>query len=500
MIPLIGFLVYENSNKSLKTLGLWFIPVILIPLIWPTYAAYTGNFDEWFDGVIYQVTEREALPVFSLAQILFGRDPVLLILGTIGIGFVATMKRDLIPLLWVGPILLFFYSIHFFRPFHIIPLLPSFCIAAGVLIENVSKRIQKRNFVVEHHLKYPFRFLFDKLPFIIVAGIAIFGFLSITMVIITDVAYFQSKAVEFVAGATMDNEGANNKNKNNNNEHVTVITTSIYLWIFKYIFHIDNALSYKSMQSSLPVQTVEPLRVIMMVDSSFKGHIEEYQEKLRMKTIQSVGTSNLTDNNVDTRWTRKDLGSWIESDLGSQNVICSLNIAWYRGNERSYNFVLSVSGDGTTFKDVYSGKSSGTTLSGENYDLGNVTAKYIKITVNGNSVNSLASITEINVYGYVPDKRVQVQSLCDNLTIKKIKTGDSTDGTFDLKVSKSKRSLVTLYENTHSVAKFDGTAKNYNMNQYPYTSLGYNTGGSRVDVRTNFALSSKPALNVSGEN
>jgi 4-amino-4-deoxy-L-arabinose transferase-like glycosyltransferase len=33
MIPLIGFVVYTNSNKSLKTLGYWFIPVILIPLI-----------------------------------------------------------------------------------------------------------------------------------------------------------------------------------------------------------------------------------------------------------------------------------------------------------------------------------------------------------------------------------------------------------------------------------------------------------------------------------
>ena len=35
MIPVVGFLIFTNSNKRLKVLGLWFIPVILIPLIWP---------------------------------------------------------------------------------------------------------------------------------------------------------------------------------------------------------------------------------------------------------------------------------------------------------------------------------------------------------------------------------------------------------------------------------------------------------------------------------
>ena len=51
MIPLVGFLVYRNNNNdkkelrdhmlklsyngNLRTLGLWFIPVILIPLLWP---------------------------------------------------------------------------------------------------------------------------------------------------------------------------------------------------------------------------------------------------------------------------------------------------------------------------------------------------------------------------------------------------------------------------------------------------------------------------------
>lgn len=39
MIPLVGFLVYTNNKRDLKIVGLWFIPVILIPLAWPACSA-----------------------------------------------------------------------------------------------------------------------------------------------------------------------------------------------------------------------------------------------------------------------------------------------------------------------------------------------------------------------------------------------------------------------------------------------------------------------------
>ena len=57
-----------------------------------------------------------------------------------------------------------------------------------------------------------------------------------------------------------------------------------------------------------------------------------------------------------------------KADLGAQKVICNVDIAWYNGNERQNNFVISVSNDGTTFTNVFTGKSSGTTLSPEIYD------------------------------------------------------------------------------------------------------------------------------------
>ena len=69
------------------------------------------------------------------------------------------------------------------------------------------------------------------------------------------------------------------------------------------------------------------------------------------------------------------------------------------GNQRQNNFVISVSNDGTTYTNVFSGKSSGKTLSPEKYDFADVNARYVKITVNGNTQNKYASISEIDVYG-----------------------------------------------------------------------------------------------------
>jgi F5/8 type C domain/Bacterial Ig domain len=111
--------------------------------------------------------------------------------------------------------------------------------------------------------------------------------------------------------------------------------------------------------------------------------------------------ANVLDNNFNTRWSNLGIGSWIQADLGSNMNICSVDIAWYLGNTRQNNFVISVSNDGTTFTNVFSGKSSGTTLSFETYNLPEgTTGRYVRVTVNGNTVNNWASITELRVGGF----------------------------------------------------------------------------------------------------
>jgi hypothetical protein len=80
-----------------------------------------------------------------------------------------------------------------------------------------------------------------------------------------------------------------------------------------------------------------------------------------------------------------------------QKTVCSIDIAWYNGDQRSNNFIISTSVDGTEFTNVYSGKSTGKTTSFESYDFKDTTTRYVMITVKNNSENNWSSISEINV-------------------------------------------------------------------------------------------------------
>jgi hypothetical protein len=130
---------------------------------------------------------------------------------------------------------------------------------------------------------------------------------------------------------------------------------------------------------------------------------------LQVNSISAKGSDghlprNAIDGNLGTRWSNYGPGSWIKPDLGQLETICSVDIAWYRGNMRQNNFVISVSQDGNTFTDVFSGKSSGTTLSYERYSFPQIDGRYVKITVNGNTENNWASISEIKVNGFKRDR------------------------------------------------------------------------------------------------
>jgi hypothetical protein len=128
------------------------------------------------------------------------------------------------------------------------------------------------------------------------------------------------------------------------------------------------------------------------------------EQNLPIVAIKAKGSesgnppSNAIDNDLNTRWSNYGFGSWIRADLGSKKLISTVGIAWYKGNLRKNDFVISISNNGKSFGEVFSAKSSRTTTSPEKYNI-NKSARYIRITVNGNTQNKWASITEVDVYG-----------------------------------------------------------------------------------------------------
>lgn len=106
---------------------------------------------------------------------------------------------------------------------------------------------------------------------------------------------------------------------------------------------------------------------------------------------------NAGDGNLATRWSSLGVGQAITADLGSAKVLCSARVAWYNGDARTNNYVISGSTDGVAFTPIASGTSSGTTAGPETYSVSTMTARYVRVTVNGNSVNTWASISELAV-------------------------------------------------------------------------------------------------------
>src|SRR5919112_1773314 len=108
---------------------------------------------------------------------------------------------------------------------------------------------------------------------------------------------------------------------------------------------------------------------------SADAQVQDNCTKLPIRNVVASGeenvyvASNAIDMNAATRWSSSERGSYAQVDLGMSIPLCSVDVTWYRGESRSYEFVISVSDDGSNFKNVVSAESTGETLSAERYNL-----------------------------------------------------------------------------------------------------------------------------------
>jgi Dolichyl-phosphate-mannose-protein mannosyltransferase len=272
MIPVVGFLIYTKNNNR-HVLGLWLVPVILIPLIWPIYSISVSRFNYWLDGILWQI-HRASQPLFGSVQTFFNNDPILLIFGISGLIF-AAIKKDLLLLLWFIPLLVFLHLIGFVSLYHLIPLLPVFCIAAARFIEGLTRRITNKNA----------QQIF--LQFIIISVIGIFGLSNTIIMLTTNVNSSYFKAAAFIPQYLQNN---NYKNTYNNNNKVTIIADAFYLWIPQYIFHLDQ--DYKNYFDNTPTKAE---KILLIVDRGFLNAMSRNDEssKIIEKIYNSQHTSKL---------------------------------------------------------------------------------------------------------------------------------------------------------------------------------------------------------------
>jgi hypothetical protein len=289
MIPLIVYILVENRvisrrivhnygydnstvqrNKgrslkariiSLKLLGIWFVPVILIPLIWPAYAMSTGQLDEWLDGVLWQATRADR-PFQSELQNMFTRmDPVLIGLAAAGLIY-AIVRSNYFILLWVFPLLVFLYFINWVYFFHFIPIFPAFCIITATLLTDLFKNIRRKR-------------LQKSLEFATCAVIIIFGLISLTMLITQNLNRSYFDLVSYITQVLPD--------RNNNNYSVDETTLigpgGIYsfYWVIRHVFDKKSDIEWFEQNRDYVQGPIKNEKFVIVVDREmryiFSGNI-----------------------------------------------------------------------------------------------------------------------------------------------------------------------------------------------------------------------------------
>ncbi|MGH3734962.1 MAG: discoidin domain-containing protein [Micromonosporaceae bacterium] len=107
---------------------------------------------------------------------------------------------------------------------------------------------------------------------------------------------------------------------------------------------------------------------------------------------------NVLDSNLATRWSASGDGQWLRLDLGMAQQIGLVKLAFYNGASRQARFELQVSSDNASWRTVWSGQSSGTTIGLETFDIADTSARYVRYLGHGNSSNAWNSLTEAEVH------------------------------------------------------------------------------------------------------
>ena len=298
MIPLIGYLICISTNKNqsnnskdsnynhidIKKLGIWFIPVVLIPLIWPIYSVSIGEFDLWLKDMIWNA-QREynydnwpigSSLINSLVYI-FQIDPIIFLLGCASIVF-SYIKRDHFVLLWIFPLLIFLFVIDFVSFFHLILLLPIICISAAKLIVDLSNKVKRIKFQ-------------RILPIALISIIGVFGLGSITALITLNVNSSYFDAYAFVVQHLVDHQNQQDKNKDYEtigavNEDKLVMLgrhwTMGYFWIPKHVFDINIDFKRIEQVDDIPVPEATD-KILLIVDNQVKNSLSDRDTSIAQK-------------------------------------------------------------------------------------------------------------------------------------------------------------------------------------------------------------------------
>jgi hypothetical protein len=130
---------------------------------------------------------------------------------------------------------------------------------------------------------------------IIISGISLFGLISSSILISTNLSYVQFAATAYISNALVPNNGSfiikNHTNINltytnhDDIDQITVISSPIFSWVYKYVFNHDNTFAH--VRDTQPIKTE---KLILLVDSTYKHVIsgEEGENATQLKRLMNI--------------------------------------------------------------------------------------------------------------------------------------------------------------------------------------------------------------------
>jgi hypothetical protein len=265
MIPLIVFVIYKNI-KIKRALIMWVVPAMAIPLLWPAYALSKNQLSLWLHGIFFQ-THRGVQTLFEIIKYHFQHDPTLLSLGLIGIVF-SIIKKDFFVLIWTAPFVAFLYYVGFVSYWHVVPLIPAFCIAAARLIYDLSQITRKKK-------------IQKVLPLMLLLVISSYSLYIHAETIMTSSNSSHFESIAFIAKYLYDKE---QQDKTSSRDKIVLISNPFYSWVPKYVFNLTNYQPVDYLDNMI----VKAKRVLMLLDSQWE--IKAKNNMLSAKMIENYKT------------------------------------------------------------------------------------------------------------------------------------------------------------------------------------------------------------------
>ena len=379
MVPLVGYLIYKNSNHlktgcALKVTAVLLIPIFLIPSIWPLYAVSVGEFDLFKKGILNQLDKEERRS--QILEIFYNNDLLLFFLGFAGLVY-SFLRKNWIVVLWIVPFLIFVFIHGWFHLLHAAILLPPLCIAASKFVIEIAQKL-KSNKIKES-------------TFIIIICTTISAIGSFNTFILIN-QNLESTAINAIYQGLDYSDRADGLDDDKINEKITVIAPTEYSWIFKYIYKMNYAFDT---QMDIGPRKIETNKTLILQNIKDPDVFDEIQNKFSSFVLA----------------------------MSTLRKICYLDIEWYKTDFKNHPPLVIKPFEYYDLQNinVFPVNGSRVAKNPERIDMKNTTARYVNITSLRSTENKNGAITDLVMYG-----KKDESDDCKKIPIKTIKFNDQS--------------------------------------------------------------------------